>query len=190
MAPKDWLPIAVSAVSLLVALVTLYRVELRGPSVKLKWVEAPHHWNLDAGWFQADDSPTGEWCRLQVTGTFGAIVENFGSRSGVAFGISVTVQGMPTDFNVITGGFETKPLTIDGKSTIALEPYVTLESVVAVAADALVLFHRSDRDLLVTIQYQASRPWGRIVADSHTIPVRSGLLINPVEEWVKEWQDR
>jgi hypothetical protein len=190
---KDWLPIVVSLASLGIALFTLYRVELRGPSVKFKWLRAPAKWDASGGFFvdeyrsdgQGGRIPVNQKCRVQASGYFEAIIENFGPRTGVLYGTTLVLQNLPEAFDVIFAAYETNPITIDGRTTIALVPVVTLDIVTKDATEALAAFNGLS-DLDIRAEYQASRSFGRMLKDHDAISASKQPIIEAVEAWVKK----
>jgi hypothetical protein len=180
----------ISGLSLLIALLALYRVELRGPSVRLRLLEVSK-WSLSALWLNYITDEEGrsfpdrtKACRLQVSARFSLIIENTGSRTGALYGVTAIFKGLPDGFDILPKRFEDTH-TIDGKSTVALGPEVTLDRSFDTATEALAIYRKIGPDPTVRFEYQASRPLGRIARNSDEIAISRQALIGPVDAWAK-----
>ncbi len=184
----------ISLISVVIALFTLYRVELRGPSVKFQWLQAPAKWHLKSGWIvekyvtneEGDSHPVLDKQRLQLWGKFEAIIENFGSRTGVLYEIVISVAPLPKEFTFSVVDYETKPIAVAGKSTIPLVPSITFQAVVESPAHAKRICEELE-GTTVTCEYRASRPLGRRVRDREAISVSRRLLMEATRAWAEDW---
>jgi hypothetical protein len=184
----------ISGLSLLIALVTLYRAELRGPSVKLRVLEAPRGSSAVAGWSKHTTDEEGdsfpnpkEPLQLTVSGTLSMMVENTGTQAGVLSGLTLTTRNLPSAFAVTGYGGGLGTRTVDGKSNAAFLIGVALNTVVDNAAQALDTFQKLPDKLILRVEYRSSRPWGRIVKNHAEASVAKRLFMERVAAWAKNW---
>jgi len=183
--------LAISALSLLVALAALYRADLRGPRVTVKLLEAPTKWDVQGGSYltERDGGNAKSW-RVQASTPVPLLVENTGPRSGVVHGLRLELENPEKSFEII-GAIPETTFTISGKESRTLLASITLEKVVNDLAHIVSLYKSLPPDLHLRALSRANGPpFGQIKNASDQINVSTKPLIDPVAKWVKPWMPK